>query len=68
MIDYINLVRGTQCLQIDFFWNFERFRTEEEESKEAEMLVEALLSPVGYKKLTIGADGSQSSYLPVKFM
>ena len=68
MVDYVNLIKGTQCLQIDFFWNFVRFRTEQEETKEAEMLVEALLSPVGFKKLTIGADGSQSSYLPVKFM
>ena len=45
------------CLQIDFFWNFERFRTAEEESKEAEGLVDLLLAPIGYKKLTIGADG-----------
>ena len=57
MTDYVNLIKGYQCLQVAFFWNFERFRTPDEESKEAEELVDLLLAPVGYKKLTIGTDG-----------
>lgn len=57
MTDYVKLIKGSQCLQVAFFWNFERSRTPDEESKEAEELVDLLLTPVGYKKLTIGADG-----------
>lgn len=43
MIDFANLVQGSSLLQIDFFWNFQRFQTAEEEVKEAEMLVDKLL-------------------------
>lgn len=32
------------------------------------MLVDLLLSPPGYRKLTVGADGLQSSYLPTQFL
>lgn len=68
MVDYANLVRANSCLQIDFFWNFERFRTAQEEHQEAQMLVNLLLAPRGYKKLTVGADGLSSAYLPYAFV
>ena len=31
MVDFVNLFRSSQCLKIDFFWNFKRFGTAEEE-------------------------------------
>ena len=57
MIRYSNMIQGAKCLHIDFFWNFSKGRSVEQEREEAEQLVDLLLTANAYKKLTIGSDG-----------
>ena len=68
MLRYTNLIKGKNCLHIEFFWKFDRNKTPEAELEEAEMLVDLLLTADSYKKLTIGSDGLWSCYLPIKFI
>ena len=68
MIKYANIIKGENCLNIDFYYNFDRNKTEQELAEEAEMLVDILLSAKSYKKLTVGADGLRSCYLPHVFL
>lgn len=64
MVKYANLIKGAKCLHIEFFWNFQKCANE---TQIAETLVDILLKAQAYKKLTIGADGTMSRYLPKTF-
>ena len=65
MVKYANLIKGENCLHIEFFWNFAKHDHEEQEAEE---LVDILLQAQAYKKLTIGSDGIASRYLPKIFL
>lgn len=68
MSRYFSMIKGDNCLHIEFFWNFQRNQTQAEEVKECERLVDILLEPSSFKKLTIGSDGLWSRYLPQAFV
>ena len=68
MSRYCELIKGDNCLHIEFFWNFQRNMSVEDELAESERLVEILLTPKAFKKLTIGSDGLWSRYLPIVFI
>ena len=55
-------------LQLEFFWNFQRFTSLEEETKSAEMLVDEILAAKAFRKLSIATDSLSSAYLPVRFL
>ena len=55
-------------MDIDFYYPFKRFQTEDQEREEAERLVDILLEPKGFNKLRVGADGLSSAYLPTVFI
>lgn len=64
----MELVKGDNCIHVDFYWNFKRNLSEAQELEEAELLTQVLLSANAYRKLTIGADALWSCYLPETFL
>lgn len=67
MIRYANLMKSKTCLKIEFYWNFQP-KSYEAELEEAQRLVDILMKANGYAKLSIGADGLRSRYLPKVFL
>ena len=68
MIRYANLIKGKNCLHIDFFWIFKRGLSPDEERSKCVEIVDLLLQARSFKKLTIGSDGVWSCYLPKVFV
>lgn len=60
---------GNLSLSLDFYYNFSRFSSKEDELAHAYSLVDKMLqSEVRLAKVTIGTDGLGSAYLPATFV
>ena len=68
-IKYVNLMKGNECLKVDFYYDFKAKPAGDEQSDldEYDRIVDILTSARAYKKLTIGIDELHAKNMPPAF-
>ena len=69
VIKYVNIVRGENCLHVDFYYYFKDVTKHPKEQLQAEYdnIIDALTSAESYQKLALGIDPLHAKQFPVDF-
>ena len=69
VITYVNIVKGENCLHVDFYYYFKDASKTPKEELQAEYdnIIDALTSAHSYRKLALGIDPLHAKQFPVDF-